>query len=66
MWKKMMKECDDSNFQEPLKNLIVEMPGMISLQYINMLIVTNLHELILQDIRDLFASIDHCEGKQPK
>ena len=27
-WKAMMK-CDDSKLQEPLKNLIVEMPGKI-------------------------------------
>ena len=25
----MMKKCDDSKLQEPLKNLIVEMPGKI-------------------------------------
>ena len=28
-WKEMMKKCDDSKLQEPLKNLIVEMPGKI-------------------------------------
>ena len=25
----MMKKCDDSKLQEPLKNLIIEMPGKI-------------------------------------
>ena len=28
-WKAMMKKCDDSKLQEPLKTLIVEMPGKI-------------------------------------
>lgn len=28
-WKAMMKKCDDSKLQEPLKTLIVEIPGKI-------------------------------------